>query len=139
MGKRYVIGNRKAVIIGAGFVGASIAYALALKDMAREIVLIDIDRNKADGEAQDIRHGIPSIGTVDVYAGDYLDCEDSDLLIITAGRGRKAGESRLDLTNENVKIMREVIGRVQRYYTRGVLLIISNPVDILTYKADAWM
>ena len=135
----YTLGNRKVAIIGAGYVGSSIAYALALRDVAREIVLIDINQEKTDGEAKDIRHGLPGIGTADLYAGDYSDCADCDLIIITAGRGRKPGESRLDLTNENAKIMRSVIDSIQKYYTRGVLLIISNPVDVLTYKAAEWM
>lgn len=139
MRQRYTVGNRKVAIIGAGYVGSSIAYALALRDVAREIVLIDINHDKTDGEAKDIRHGLPAMGTADLYAGDYSDCEDCDLIIITAGRGRKPGESRLDLTNENVKIMKSVIESIQQHYTRGVLLVISNPVDILTFKAAEWM
>jgi len=135
----YTIGNRKVAIIGAGYVGSSIAYALALRDVAREIILIDINHEKTDGEAKDIRHGLPAMGTADLYAGDYSDCADCDLIIITAGRGRKPGESRLDLTNENVKITRAVVDDIQKYYTRGVILIISNPVDILTYKVAEWM
>lgn len=135
----YCVGNRKAAIIGAGYVGSSIAYALALRDAAREIVMIDINYEKTEGEAKDIRHGLPAMGTADLYAGEYSDCADCDLIIITAGRGRKPGETRLDLTNENVKIMRDVINSIQKYYTRGVILIISNPVDILTYKASEWM
>lgn len=139
MRKGYKLGNRKVAIIGAGFVGSSIAYALALRDVAREIVLIDINHAKTDGEAKDIRHGLPTMGTADLYAGDYSDCADCDLIIITAGRGRKPGESRLDLTNENVRIMGSVVEGIQRFYTRGVILIISNPVDILTFKATEWM
>lgn len=135
----YTLGNRKVAIVGAGYVGSSIAYALALRDVAREIVLIDINQEKTDGEAKDIRHGLPSMGTADLYAGEYEDCADCDLIIITAGRGRKPGESRLDLTNENVKIMRAVIDDIKKYYTRGVILIISNPVDIMTFKAAEWM
>ncbi len=133
------LGNRKVSIIGVGYVGASIAYALALKDVAREIVMIDISHEKTDGEAKDIRHGLPGMGTADLYAGDYSDCADCDLIIVTAGRGRKPGESRLDLTNDNIKIMKSVIVSIQKYYTRGVILIISNPVDILTFKAAEWM
>ena len=135
----YNIGNRKVAIVGAGYVGASIAYALALRDVAREIVLIDINNKKTDGEAKDILHGLPAMGTADLYAGEYQDCIDCDLIIITAGRGRKPGESRLDLTNENVRIMRSVISEIKKYYTRGVILIVSNPVDILTFKASEWM
>lgn len=139
MKPKFDIGNRKVAIIGAGYVGSSIAYALALRDIAREIVLIDVNIEKTDGEAKDIRHGIPSMGTADLYAGDYSDVADCDLIIITAGRGRKPGETRLDLTNENVKIMESVISSIQKYYTRGVILVISNPVDILTFKATEWM
>lgn len=135
----YTLGNRKVAIIGAGYVGSSIAYALALRDIAREIVMIDINHERTVGEAKDIRHGLPGIGTADLYAGDYNDCKDCDLIIITAGRGRKPGESRLDLTTENVKIMHSVIESIQRHYTRGVILIISNPVDVLTFKAAEWM
>lgn len=135
----YTLGNRKVAIIGAGFVGASIAYAMALRDIAREIVIINRTKEKVIGEVLDIRHGIPSMGTADVYAGDYSDCADCDLIIICAGRNRRPGESRLDLTNDNVAIMRSVISKIQPYYTRGIILIISNPVDILTYKAAEWM
>ena len=137
--RNYTLGNRKVAIVGVGYVGASIAYALALKDVAREVVMIDINQEKTDGEAKDIRHGLPGMGTTDLYAGDYSDCADCDLIVVTAGRGRQPGESRLDLTSENAKIMRSVIDSIKKYYTRGVILIISNPVDILTYKAAEWM
>ena len=133
------VGNRKVAIIGAGFVGSTIAYAMSLRDIGREIVLIDRSEKKAYGEAVDIRHGIPSLGTTDVYVGSYEDCVDCDLIVICAGRGRKPGESRLDLANENVRIMRDVVRNIQRHYTRGVVLIISNPVDILTFKVGEWM
>ena len=139
MKMKYGIGNRKVAIIGAGFVGSSIAYALALRDIAREIVLVDILQEKTKGEALDIRHGIPSMGTADLYAGSYADCADCDLIIITAGRNRKAGETRLDMAGENVKILKNVIDSIGKYYTRGTLLIISNPVDILVQKASEWM
>lgn len=137
--RKYTVGNRKIAIVGAGFVGSSIAYALAICDIAREIVLIDINGEKTNGEAQDIRHGIPSMGTVDLYVGQYSDCMDCDLIIITAGRGRKPGESRLDLTNENLSITHSVVERIREFYTRGVILLISNPVDILTFKASQWL
>ena len=139
MKKACIVGNRKVVIVGAGYVGSSIAYALALRDIAREIVLIDINNEKSMGEAQDIRHGLPSMGTADLYAGDYSDCADSDLIVITAGRSRKPGETRLDLAAENTKIIKNVIESIKQYYTRGCILIISNPVDILTQKVSEWM
>ena len=139
MKKNYFVGTRKVAIIGAGYVGSSIAYALALRDIAREIAVIDINQKKADGEAKDIRHGIPSMGTVDLYAGDYSDCKDCDLIIVTAGRGRKPGETRLDLMNENIKILKNVIDEIKKYYTKGVIMLVSNPVDIMTLKATEWM
>lgn len=132
-------GNRKIAIVGSGYVGSSIAYALTLRDIAREIVLIDIDEEKTRGEALDIRHGIPSMGTADLYQGSYSDCADCDMIIVTAGRSRKPGETRLDMTNENVKILEGVAVRIKEHYTRGVVLIISNPVDIMTYKVAEWM
>ena len=79
------------------------------------------------------------MGTADLYAGDYSDCRDCDLIVVTAGRGRKPGESRLDLISENVKVMRNVIDSIKEYYTNGVIMIVSNPVDILTLKATEWM
>lgn len=135
----YTIGNRKVAIIGAGFVGASIAYAMALRDIAREIVIINRTTQKVIGEVMDIRHGIPSMGTTDVYVGDYSDCSDCDLIVICAGRNRNPGESRLDLINDNVEIMCSVISKFKPHYTRGIVLIVSNPVDVLTYKVAEWM
>ena len=139
MKRLYSIGNRKVAIVGAGAVGSSIAYALALRDIAREIVLIDVNIEKTNGEALDIRHGIPSMGTTNLYAGNYSDCKDCDLIIITAGRGRKPGESRLDMTRENLIIMKSVVSSIKAHYTRGIIMIVSNPVDIMTYKVAEWM
>lgn len=137
--KRYVIGNRKVAVIGAGHVGASIAYALAIRDIAREIVLIDRSLEKAEAEAKDIRYGIPSMGTADLHAGGYSDCENCDMIIITVGRSRRHGESRLDMAEENVGIVSGVIRAMRPYYTRGAILVVSNPVDILTQKVSDWM
>lgn len=139
MKKDYIIGNRKVAVVGTGYVGSSIAYALAIRDIAREIVLIDTNAEKAAGEAMDIRHGISCMGTVDLYAGNYSDCRDCDLIIITAGRNRRPGETRLDMTEENVAIMKSVVDSLKQNYTKGVILIISNPVDILTQKVSEWM
>lgn len=133
------INNRKVAIIGAGFVGSSIAYALTIRDLASEIILIDVDAEKAAGEAKDIQHGIPYMGTSSVKAGDYSECRDCDMIIITAGRNRRPGETRLDMISDNIGIMRKVVDRISEYYTRGVVLVVSNPVDILTYKVSEWM
>ncbi len=137
--RNLVTGNRKVAVIGAGYVGSTIAYALALRDIAREIALIDINEEKTLGEVMDIRHGIPTLGTTDLYVGDYSDIENCDLIIIAAGRNRRNNETRLDLTNDNIKIMESVVASIKEYYTRGVIMIVSNPVDILTYKVTQWM
>ena len=133
------IGNRKVVIIGAGYVGSSIAYALTIRNLAREIILIDKNEPKAVGEALDIQHGIPYMGSSSVRCGGYEDIRDSDLIIITAGRSRRPGESRLELIQDNVLIMKSVVESIQAYYTRGTIMVVSNPVDIMTYVCDQWM
>ena len=131
--------NKKVTIIGAGFVGSSIAYALTLKNIAKEIVLIDVDKEKCLGEVLDIGHGISTIGMTKLYVGDYSDCANSDLIIITAGRNRKVGESRLDMASENTKIVKNIVNSIKKYYNKGCILIVSNPVDILTQKVSEWM
>lgn len=125
------IGKRKVAIIGVGYVGASIAYALTIRNLAREIVLIDIDRKKAEGEALDIQHGIQCMEMSAVYAGDYSDTKDCALIIITAGRNRRSGESRIDMIQNNSRIIRNVVDSIKPYYTHGVILLVSNSVDLL--------
>lgn len=137
--KKYLMTERKVAIIGIGYVGASIAYALAIRNLTQEIVLIDIDKNKATGEALDIQHGIPYMGISNIYEGDYSDCAECDLIIITAGRNRRNNETRLNLVNDNTKIMEEVVRNIKPYYTKGVILVVSNPVDILAYKCSKLM
>lgn len=131
--------NKKAAIIGAGFVGASIAFSMMLDNTADEIVLIDIDSKKSGGEADDIAHGVEGIANSAVYAGDYSDCHGCSIIIITAGRGRLPGESRLDLAAENMKIINSVTSSLGQYYNGCPVLMISNPVDILTSSAEKWL
>lgn len=133
------IDNRKVAIIGAGFVGSSIAYALTIRNLARDIVLIDINGDRAEGEALDIQHGISYMGASSVRGGTYADCAGCDLIIITAGRPRRNGETRLDMISDNIGILRNTITEIQKYYTHGVILVVANPVDILTQKAAEWM
>ncbi len=135
----FTMHNRRVAIIGAGFVGASIAYALTVSHLARDIILIDVDEKKAEGEAMDIQHGIPYMGSSRVRAGGYEDCRDCDLIIITAGRNRRPGETRLNMLSDNVEIMRSVVDSLKPNYTRGVIMVVSNPVDILTYECDRLM
>ena len=131
--------KRKVAIIGAGYVGSSIAYALTIRRLAREIILIDINEKKTEGEALDIQHGIPDMGISSVRAGSYSDCSGCDLIIITAGRNRKPGETRLDLIEKNSAILRNVTDQLMKYYTKGVIMMVSNPVDVLVYQCSRWM
>ncbi|MDO5146608.1 MAG: L-lactate dehydrogenase [Eubacteriales bacterium] len=135
----FYISGRKVAIIGAGFVGASIAYALTIRKLAREIVLIDVNEQKARGEALDIQHGIPDMGISSVHVGGYEDCKDCDLIIITAGRNRRPGETRLDLIAGNSEIIRNVVDKLKKHYTKGVIMMVSNPVDVLVYQCARWM
>ena len=129
-----MITNRsKIAVIGAGFVGASTAYALALKNLASEIVLIDVNGDKAEGEARDIAHGMSFMGEMYIHAGGYEQVRDSDIIIVTAGANRKPGESRLQLAQKNVGIAREITREIMKYYNTGVILVVANPVDVLTY------
>ncbi|MBB3186164.1 L-lactate dehydrogenase [Microbacter margulisiae] len=125
----------KVAIIGAGFVGATTAYTLMLSGLIPEIVLIDINKDKSEGEVMDLNHGMPFIRPEKVYAGTYNDCKEADIVIITAGANQKQGETRLDLVNRNAKIFKDIIGNVTQFNNHCILLVVANPVDILTYLA----
>lgn len=125
--------NRKVAIIGCGFVGSATAFSLMQSGLFSEMVLIDADHDKAEGEAMDIGHGVPFAGSIRIYAGDYKDIGDAAIIIVTAGAAQKPGESRLDLVNRNIAIYRNIIPQITELDFAGVLLIVSNPVDILTY------
>ncbi len=130
-----MINNRKAAIIGCGFVGAASAFALMQSGIFSELVLIDADRAKAEGEALDISHGLPFAKPMQIYAGEYKDLSDAAMVIITAGAGQKPGETRLDLVHKNIGIFRSIIPEIVKYNTEGILLVVANPVDILTHAA----
>lgn len=123
----------KVTIIGAGSVGATIAFSLATKLVASEIVLIDINKDKAVGEAIDISQGLPFCGPVKIRQGEYEDAIGSDIVVITSGIPRKAGQSRLDLTKVNVEVMKDIIPRITASAPHAIYIMVSNPVDILTY------
>ena len=124
----------KITIIGAGQVGSTIAFALTVKQLASEIVLIDIAKDRAMGEAMDIRQGTPFIGPVSIHEGDYADAKDSDIVILTSGVARKPGQSRLDLTQTNVNITKSIIPEITKAAPNALYVIVANPVDILTYQ-----
>lgn len=123
----------KISIIGTGYVGSTIAYTLTVMGIASEIVLIDINREKAEGEAIDIRQGTPFCGSCSIYAGEYRDMVDSNIVIFSCGVARKPGQSRLELAQVNVNITKSVIPEIEKYAPNAVVVIVSNPVDILTY------
>ena len=128
----------KVAIIGAGQVGATIAFALAFQQRCSELVLIDVNKDKATGEVLDISHGLPFLGHMNIYAGDYSDCKDCDLIIITAGIPRKPGETRLDLAKKNVTLAHTITDSIMQNYTTGNILVVSNPCDIITYMITKW-
>ena len=124
---------RKCAIIGCGNVGATTAYALMKSGLFSEIVLIDSNKKKAEGEAMDLNHGLPFNSPALIYAGEYSDIYDSYLIIITAGANQKEGETRLDLVKKNTAIFRSIIDNILEYNKKAILLVVTNPVDVLTY------
>lgn len=129
------INSKKAAVIGCGFVGSAIAFTLMQSRLFTEMVLLDINNDKADGEAKDIAHGIPFAGQMKIYAGNYDDIADASVVIVTAGANQKPDETRLDLVHKNVAIFKGIIPEVAKRGFEGILLVVANPVDILTYAA----
>lgn len=128
--------SSKIAIIGAGFVGSTAAYACLIDGAASEIALIDINKEKAEGEAMDLQHGIPFRPNSRIeFGSDYKLCKDSDIIVISAGAHQKPGESRLDLVNKNATIFRQMIPSITKYNKNCILLVVSNPLDVLTYLA----
>lgn len=123
----------KVAIIGCGAVGATIAYAMSIRAAVSHMVLIDVNRDKAEGEVMDINHGMVNFSPIDIYCGDYSDVKDCDIIIIASGVGRKPGDTRLDLTRNNVNIIKSVAENIKPYYNGSIILMVANPVDILTY------
>ena len=135
MMKKTIVNPRKAAIVGCGFVGSATAFALMQSHLFSELVLLDVNFDKADGEAKDIAHGIPFAGAMKIYAGTYDDVADAAVVIVTAGANQKPNETRLDLVHKNVAIFKSIIPEIAKRDFQGILLIVSNPVDILTYTA----
>lgn len=129
------INSRKIAIIGCGFVGSACAFALMQSGLFSEMVLIDSNEERAEGEALDISHGLPFSKPMQIYSGTYDDITDAGIIAITAGAGQKPGESRLELVHKNVEIFKSIIPEISKRNYKGILLIVSNPVDIMTYTA----
>lgn len=127
--------GNKVVIIGAGFVGSTIGFTLMHSSLVSEMTFIDINEEKALGEVMDLNHGVSFLKHIDIKVGDYSDCKDADLIIISGGPSIKPGETRLDLARKNSIIIQDMMKNITKYTTDAVILIVSNPVDILTYVA----
>ncbi len=129
------VNDRKVAVIGCGFVGSASAFALLESGLFSEMVLIDVDAERAEGEALDISHGMAFASPMSIYAGTYDDIADAGVIVVTAGVGQKPGETRIDLVHRNVEVFRGIMGEIRARDCGGILLVVSNPVDILTYAA----
>jgi L-lactate dehydrogenase len=130
-----MVNNKKVGIVGCGFVGSSIAFSLMQSRLLTEMVLIDAVAKKAEGEAMDISHGLPYASPMDIHAGSYDELKDAAITIITAGASQKPGETRLDLVKKNTAILKSVLTELKKAKPEGLILIVSNPVDVLTAVA----
>lgn len=128
-------GKGRVVIIGAGSVGATYAFQLMNSGLVSEICIIDLDKKRTEGEVMDLNHGASFVPPVRIWAGDYEDCQGADLIVITAGARQKPGETRLQLVEANYRIYQDMIPRITHYTRDAILLIVTNPVDVMTYIA----
>ncbi len=131
----------RIVVIGDGAVGSTTAYTLLLRNRMDELVLIDANKEKAIGDALDMNHGLPFLSRAKVWAGDYPDCAEADIIIITAGAAQKQGENRIDLLKRNVSIFESITAEILKYNNQAILLVASNPVDVMSYftwKKSGW-
>ncbi len=125
--------HQKIIVVGNGAVGSSYTFALVTQNIAQEIGIIDIDKDKAEGDAIDLSHALAFTSPKKIYAANYSDCHDADIVVITAGAAQKPGETRLDLVNKNLKIFKSIVEEIVASGFNGIFLIATNPVDILTY------
>lgn len=128
----------RVAIVGVGNVGATFAYALLFSGLAAEIVLIDANRARAEGEAMDLNHTVPFAPPTRIWAGEYRDCAGADITVIAAGAAQRPGETRLDLVKKNAAIFRQIVPEVVRYNPQGIIVVATNPVDVLTYATWKW-
>lgn len=128
-----MITYRKCAIIGCGFVGATIAYTYGVSGLFSDMVLIDANKKKAEGEALDILQSLPFLSPMQIYAGDYPDIKDAGIIVIAAGANQKVGETRLELLSRNMRIFDSIVEQIKKYNQHALLLIVTNPVDLLTY------
>jgi L-lactate dehydrogenase len=132
---RQDIGGPKIVIVGAGFVGTSFAYALVIRGLASQIVIIDVNKDRAEGEVMDLNHGLPFAYPTRIWAGDYSDCKDADIVLIAVDKGQKIQQSRLELAGGNFEILKQIVPNITKYNKECILLVVTNPLDVMTYAA----
>jgi L-lactate dehydrogenase len=125
----------RVAVVGTGAVGSTFAYALLMSGLASEIVLIDVNRSKAEGEAMDLNHAVPFTHPTRIWAGDYKDCAGAAVTVLAAGAPQKRGQTRLECVQENARIWREIVPQIANNNPQGILLVATNPVDVLTYAA----
>ena len=136
MGQQEMIQKRTVGIVGAGNVGVAAAYAMFLTQTVGEIILIDKETRRTEGEAMDLMHGQPYVGNITVHAGDYPELEKAQVVVITAGTAQRPGETRMDLLNRNISILKAITPQIDRYAPDAILIVASNPVDILTFAVQ---
>jgi L-lactate dehydrogenase len=129
------VGGPKIAVVGAGFVGTTFAYSLLIHGLASQIVIIDINQEKAEGEVMDLNHGMPFAYPARIWAGDYSDCRDADIVVVAVDKGQKIQQSRLELAEGNFQLLKQIIPSITRYNSEGILLVVTNPLDVMTYVA----
>lgn len=129
------LSSRKIGIIGAGAVGTTFAYSLIISGLTSQIVLVDIDKQKAEGEVMDLNHSLPFASPTKIWAGEHSDCEDADIILIAVDKGQKIKQSRLELATGNYEIFKQVVPSITRYNKDCILLVVTNPLDVMTYAA----
>ena len=129
------VGGPKIAVVGAGFVGTTFAYSLLIHGLASQIVIIDINQEKAEGEVMDLNHGMPFAYPARIWAGDYSDCRDADIVVVAVDKGQKIQQSRLELAEGNFQVLKQIIPNITRYNSEGILLGVTNPLDVMTHVA----
>ncbi len=125
----------KVAILGAGSVGTTFAYSLLIHGLVSQITIIDVDRERAEGEVMDLNHGIPFANPVEIWSGDYYDCKDADIVVIAVDKGQKIEQSRLDLAQGNFEIMKQIIPNITKHNKECILIVVTNPLDVMTLAA----
>jgi L-lactate dehydrogenase len=128
-------GRPKIVIVGAGFVGTTFAYSLLIRGLASQIVIVDVNKDRAEGEAMDLNHGLPFAYPTKIWAGDYPDCKDADIVVIAVDKGQKIEQSRLELAEGNFQVLKQIVPEIARQNKDCILLVVTNPLDVMTYAA----